>query len=124
MKRLALILALSMPIAACTQQQVYSASASVQGSADALYVAAEKAGEALVATGKLSPAQLGQLSDRAYSALLALRMAAGAVRSSALAGTSTTAALVAQAQALADFNAALHDFQTAVGVSVTSATTL
>lgn len=110
--------------AASTATDVYSVSAKIQGSADTLYIAAEKAGEALVTTKIITQAQFSINENKAYVALLVLRAAGDAVRVAASAGSDTTAALAAEANALAAFNAALGDFQKLVGVAPTAATTL
>lgn len=124
MKKIAFVIAACMLLASCGSQTVYTVSANAQGSADALYVAAEKAGEALVATNVITAAKFVPVADKVYTALTAFRSAAAGFRAVTLAGGDTTAALAAQTQALADFNAALADFQTLVGVPPTAATAL
>lgn len=116
------LLACSLPGCAGTANTVYSASAKAQGSADTLYVAAEAAGEILVATKTITLAQFSAAEQRAYAALLVFRSANAAVRAAATAGVDTTSLLAAEATALLQFNQALGDFQRLSGVAPTAAT--
>lgn len=126
MKKVLIIALMAASLSACAgaDNTVYSASAKAQGSADTLYVAAEKAGEVLVATHVISVAQFRVAENKAYDALLVFRAANLAVRATATTGSDTTAMLVAEADALAKFNAALLDLQKLSGVAPTAATTL
>lgn len=119
------LIAASMPLAACTNpaDAIYSASAKAQGSADTLYIAAEKAGEALVAAGVITVYQFKEADNKAYAALLVFRQANVAVRAAASAGGDTAALIAAEVDALAKFNAALRELQKLGGVSPQAATT-
>lgn len=126
-KLLIAIMLASSTLTACAtggSDAVYSASSKAQGSADTLYVAAEKAGEVLVATKVITLAQFNAVETKAYAALQVFRSASLAVRAAATTGADTTAMLVAEAEALAKFNSALADFQKLSHVAPAAATTL
>ncbi len=116
------LLACSLPGCVSTANTVYSASAKAQGSADTLYIAAEKAGEILVATKTITLEQFKAAEAKAYAALIVFRTANAAVRAAALAGSDTTTLLAAEASALLQFNRALGEFQKLSGVAPTAAT--
>jgi len=126
MKKIVMAALLACSLSACAGfgNTVYSASAKAQGSADTLYVAAEKAGEVLVATKVITLAQFNAAETKAYAALQVFRSASLAVRAAATTGSDTTAMLVAEADALAKFNQALADFQKLAHVAPAAATTL
>lgn len=105
MKKLffALALCAALPLAACNQTGLQSASTQAAIGANATYTAASRFGQDMVALGKLDVATYKALDNRAYTALLAVRAA-----QKAASATDIATATVQLSVAIGALYAAVH----------------
>lgn len=100
---LALALACALPLTACNQSGIQSASTQAAIGANATYTAASRFGQDMVALGKLDVTTYKALDNRAYTALLAVRAAQKAASAADIATTT-----VQMSAAIAALYAAVH----------------
>lgn len=86
-RKIVLAVGMCVALSACTTLNYTQTSTQIVGAADTAYITAYTAGKVMVAAGKLDPAKFTTLEAQAYSALLAVRLAAAAYQ----AGTGTLA---------------------------------